>query len=206
MEKYLKGADYERQIRDHLLLQPDVVNAWLWKDIPESVLEDAGILYDFEKTRKQRRKAWETEHCLPDTGTDILAIKTDQPHVLLQAKNFNGTVQQADLAGFYRMQLIFDLPGEIWFPNKVSGVVADMPPGYTKTKLVKFAYEETPATEFRENQVRVFSCICIRHQWAPKAFHRTNCLSSIVAVLCTQLDSLLELAVLSRKRHQPLPA
>lgn len=197
MENYLKGAEYERQIRDHLLMQPDVVNAWLWKDIPEFVLEDSGILYDFEKTRKQRRKAWETEHCLPDTGTDILAIKTDQPHLLLQAKNYDGTVQQADLAGFYRMQLIFDLPGEIWFPNKVSGVVADMPPGYTKTKLVKFAYEENLVARFRENQVRKFLCICTHHQSPPRSFHHTSCLSSIVAVLCIQLDSLLELLVLS---------
>lgn len=147
MDNYLKGADYEKQIRDYLLAQPDIIDAWLWKEIPESVLEQAGILYDFEKTRKQRKKAWdEGEHCLPDTGTDILAIKKEQSHTLYQAKNYAGTVQQADLAGFYRMQLIFGLPGEIWFPNKVSRVVADMPPGYTKTKLVKFDYKKTPAS------------------------------------------------------------
>ena len=95
MDNYIKGAEYEKQIRDHLLFQPDVVNAWLWKDVPEYVLEDAGILYDFEKTRKQRRKAWETEHCLPDTGTDILAIKTDQPYVLLvKSKAQHGSWQE----------------------------------------------------------------------------------------------------------------
>lgn len=100
-------------------MQPDVVDAWLWKDIPECVLENAGILYEFEKTRKQRRKAWdEGAHCLPDTETDILAIKSKQPHVLIQAKNYSETVHQADLAGFYMMQPIFDLPGEVWFPNK----------------------------------------------------------------------------------------
>ena len=86
MDNYLKGADYERQIRDYLLLQPDVENAWLWKDIPEYVLEDAGILYDFEKTRKNRKQAWDTEHCLPDTRTDILAIKTNQPHTCFKPK------------------------------------------------------------------------------------------------------------------------
>lgn len=51
------------------------------------------------------------------------------------------------------MQLLFDLPGEIWFPNKVSGVVADMPPGYTKTKLVKFDYKKSPASITSQNQV-----------------------------------------------------
>ncbi len=164
MENYLKGAGYERQIRDYLLTQPDIIDAWLWKDIPESVLEQAGILYDFEKTRKQRKKAWDSgAHCLPDTGTDILAIKQEQLHTLYQAKNYAGTVQQADLAGFYRMQLIFDLPGEI--PNKVSGVVADMPPGYTKTKLVKFDYKESPASN--ANQVSLSSYTCIHLQTEP---------------------------------------
>ena len=56
-------------------MQPDIdiVDAWLWK---ESVLESAGTRYDFEKSRRQRKKARdEGAHCLPDTGTDILAIK-----------------------------------------------------------------------------------------------------------------------------------
>lgn len=74
--------------------------------------------------------------------------------IRLAAKNYTETVQQADLAGIYRMQLIFDLPGEIWFPNKVSRVVVDKPPSYTKTKLVKFDYKESMAS--LQNQVTLF--------------------------------------------------
>ncbi len=63
------------------------------------------------------------------------------------------------------MQLIFDLPGEIWFPNKVSRVVVDKPPSYTKTKLVKFDNKESMAS--LQNQVTLFWYIYTRRQPVP---------------------------------------
>lgn len=83
----------------------------------------------------------------------------------LAAKNYTETVQQADLAGIYSMQLMFDLPGKIWFPNKVSRVVAAMPPGYTKTKLVKFDHKESMAS--LQNQVTLFWYMYTRRQPVP---------------------------------------
>ena len=148
MDNIIKGEQYERQVLAEVLKDPSVKIAYLWKDVPEDVLDQCGILFDLKTNRLYRIEAWREGNPLPDTGTDIVAVKHIELTSLIQCKNHRGTVHQSTLAGIFRMVLMFKLPGEIWYSNKISRIVSNMPPDFKRLKLVKFPYtpEDVPAS------------------------------------------------------------
>ena len=68
----LKGEQYEVFIKK--FLENENEKAWLWKDIPELILRDAGLLGDWNLHRLIRKE--NKINSLPDLGTDILFKST----------------------------------------------------------------------------------------------------------------------------------
>ena len=120
MTSYLeRGSSYERQVRNYLAIQPDCEQVWLWKDTPERVLEEAGIIKDFDKQRIKRKQIWDSrEHHVRDTGVDIVVkslVQSESTFHLVQAKCYTDhKVNQDDLAGFFRHLLVTDLNGTVY--------------------------------------------------------------------------------------------
>jgi hypothetical protein len=53
-ENKIKGDNYERFIKQLLFEKNQNIDVWLWKDIPEYNLREAGILGDWNKYRLNR--------------------------------------------------------------------------------------------------------------------------------------------------------
>ena len=51
MNNIIKGHDYELFIRNYIDKLDDVYEVYLWKDVPEQTLFDAGLLVDYNRNR-----------------------------------------------------------------------------------------------------------------------------------------------------------
>lgn len=134
-----RGFQYELQTRNHIAIQSDTQQAWLWKHTPEKELESAGIIWDYDEQRIKRRKQWDTrEQLMPDTGVDIF-VKKDNGYMLVQCKNFSDRpVYPADLATFYQWQLEHDLPGEVYSNSPFHVSITSR--SFKKIRFVRFSY------------------------------------------------------------------
>ena len=65
----LKGDNYKKQIRDYIINTLSI-QAYLWKDIPETILIDNGIIGSHNENHLQRME--NIENSLQDTGIDII--------------------------------------------------------------------------------------------------------------------------------------
>ena len=118
MNNQEKGLNYEIFIKNYL--EEDSQNqAWLWKDIPEFNLKDAGLLDDWNLYRYVRKE--NKINSLPDLGTDIL-LKCNNEYKLIQCKNYGpkNYVNINDLAGFYGMMVHFKKDGILYYTSKLS--------------------------------------------------------------------------------------
>ena len=118
MNNQEKGLNYEIFIKNYL--EEDFQNqAWLWKDIPEYNLKDAGLLNDWNLHRYIRKE--NKINGLPDLGTDIL-LKCNNTYKLIQCKNYGpkNYVNINDLAGFYGMMVHFKKDGILYYTSKLS--------------------------------------------------------------------------------------
>ena len=52
-----RGYDYEVQVRNHIAIQPDTLQAWMWRKTPERELESAGFIWDYDQQRLKRKKS-----------------------------------------------------------------------------------------------------------------------------------------------------
>ena len=84
LNSHIKGKKYEIQTRDHII---NVLNkkAYLWEDIPETILINAGIIASHNLNRLIRKD--NKENPLMDTGIDIIQINEDNSISLVQCKN-----------------------------------------------------------------------------------------------------------------------
>lgn len=118
MNNQEKGLNYEIFIKNYL--EEDSNNqAWLWKDIPEYNLKDAGLLNDWNLHRYIRKE--NKINGLPDLGTDIL-LKSNNEYKLIQCKNYSpkNYVNINDLGGFYGMMVHFKKNGILYYTSKLS--------------------------------------------------------------------------------------
>ncbi len=102
MTNNMKGYIYEKFIRNHIDKFDYVSNVWLWKDIPEQVLHDAGLLIDYNRNRLFRLQSKSNnENISRDIGIDIIQLNTDDEYILIQCKNYTKCLCIKHLAGFY---------------------------------------------------------------------------------------------------------
>ena len=85
-----KGDQYEIFVRDHILHKLKK-SAWLWPDIPEQQLIEAGLIHSNNEARLKRKEKLTKENPLLDTGVDILQQDADG-FTLVQCKMATTTV------------------------------------------------------------------------------------------------------------------
>ena len=92
MENVIKGYNYEVFIRNYIDKRDDVHCAWLWKDVPEQELFNAGLIIDYNTNRKNRLKSKSTnKNITRDVGLDIIQLNNDKEYVFVQCKNYSKT-------------------------------------------------------------------------------------------------------------------
>lgn len=113
----LKGDKYENFIK--IYLENDVDKTWLWKDIPEFILKESGLLGDWNKHRLVRKEI--KINNIPDLGADIL-LKKNNKYILVQCKNFDAKnyVNIHHLGGFYSMIAHYQMDGIVYYTSKLS--------------------------------------------------------------------------------------
>jgi hypothetical protein len=140
-----KGLNYEIQIRDHII---NVLNeeAYLWKDIPETILIDAKIIGSHNNQRLKRIE--DKENPLPDTGIDILKKTINSKYTLVQCKNgYNKGVTMKDLAGFMCwMATLSEINGNVYYTNKLSINIRTLPTT-SRIQFIKHSYIENEKIE-----------------------------------------------------------
>jgi len=125
MNNIEKGTEYEIYIKKYL--ENDQVKTWLWKDIPEYILRDAGILGEWNKHRLIRKE--NKINSIPDTGCDILMKnENENEYKLIQCKNFTtNSVTIQHLAGFYMMVVHFQKHGIVYYTTKLAHMFENLP-------------------------------------------------------------------------------
>lgn len=133
-----KGNLYEKQVKVHL--QSPSQKSWLWKDIPEKELREAGLLGDWNEHRWARKN--NKINSLPDIGTDILLkICYENKYILVQCKNFATTYVSPDhLSGFYAMIAHYEMNGIVYYNSELSHYLRNIKKN-EKIKFEKFKYD-----------------------------------------------------------------
>jgi len=141
MNKYT-GDLYEKFIRDYL--QNKSSNVWLWYEIPEKILYDAGFANDLNKYRLKRKNK-----IIPDTGIDILQIKNGK-YIMVQCKNYTNTIRVDDLAGFFMMTTAHpNKIAKLYYTSNLTKNIKETIPLNSNIKLIKKSFKKHTDTEFK---------------------------------------------------------
>lgn len=99
-----KGLAYEKYVLEKLYDIYDIKEGYLWKNVPNNILEETGILYENNgKKIKPRYKEKNSKYnILLDTGIDIICKLEDDTILLVQCKAYSSKISQKHLSGFYR--------------------------------------------------------------------------------------------------------
>ena len=102
MSKIEKGREYEIYINDYLKTLPETENSYLWDEVPEKILYEAGLinLYNIKKLGKKQSKT----NPLKDVGIDIIMVNKTGEIEFVQCKYYDGSSLTLDkLSGFWFM-------------------------------------------------------------------------------------------------------
>ena len=121
INNHIKGKEYEIQTRDHII---NVLNkkAYLWEDVPETILVNAGIIGSHNINRLIRKE--KKENSLMDTGIDVIQVNEDDSVSLIQCKNgYKNGITMHDLSGFMCWMTVLDkLNGYVYYTDKISNI------------------------------------------------------------------------------------
>tara|TARA_Y100000389_G_scaffold73682_1_gene70326 strand:+ start:662 stop:1291 length:630 start_codon:yes stop_codon:yes gene_type:complete len=105
----IKGFDYEKYVLLKLKEIYDIKDIYLWKDIPDELLIESGIILNNDlkniKEKYKTNKYNRNYNVLLDTGIDIIAKLNNEDIILIQCKAYNSIISQKHLAGFFRTLL-----------------------------------------------------------------------------------------------------
>lgn len=152
MDNLIKGLEYEKQVILHLLKSNKLVFGW--NDIPIDVFIQSKIFENYSDKLNFRRKSLPDVHGVPDTGCDVYYF--DEQHkrwVIVQCKNYTGTVTLDKLAGFYGMLLSTELHGELFYTSSLSEPITRY--SQKKIKYIKHPYIDDNTKIIQENRVRL---------------------------------------------------
>ena len=134
----IKGFDYEKYVLLKLQDFYDIKNIYLWKDIPEELLIESGIILNNDlkniKEKYKKNKYNRNYNVLLDTGIDIIAKLKNEDIILIQCKAYNSIISQKHLSGFFRTLLdcyIINnkknkkIKGLIVHTNEISNLIKD---------------------------------------------------------------------------------
>ncbi|AYV76193.1 MAG: DEAD/SNF2-like helicase [Terrestrivirus sp.] len=144
MNNYLKGIEYEKQVKTHLLKSNDQV--FLWNEIPINIFIKSKIFENYADKLRFRKNSTD-DHGISDTGCDIFYFNKEQNQWLItQCKNYTNTVTLEKLAGFYDFIISTGLNGELYYTSKLSNIITR----YDK-KQIKFINH--PYTNNLDNRI-----------------------------------------------------
>lgn len=142
MDNYIKGIQYEKQIKKHLLVGHSQV--YLWNDIPLDVFMESKIYENYHDKLEFRRSLMDetnNKHRVLDTGCDIFYHnEKEKKWLIVQCKNYKQTITQAKLAGFYGMLCSVKLHGELYYTSKLSRVITQYK--QPDIKFIRHPYQE----------------------------------------------------------------
>jgi superfamily II DNA or RNA helicase len=118
MNNYEKGKEYEIFVCNHINKNLPNTIAYLWKDIPDSILYECNFIENYDEYKKDRDLV---KNSLHDIGIDIIQknLETNE-YTYVQCKNYEESICINDLAGyFYVMSLSIhnDKKGIIYTSN-----------------------------------------------------------------------------------------
>lgn len=119
MDSKTIGTLYEIYICDYLNTLPTTKCAYLWKNVPDNILENIGLLTKDNAIifRKNRNN---TLNPFIDIGIDIVCVNNDNKIDLIQCKNYKTSITISDLAGFYFVMAHFpNHNGYVYHPNNI---------------------------------------------------------------------------------------
>jgi superfamily II DNA or RNA helicase len=94
-----KGTIYENFVCDHINKNILNTTAYLWKDVPDTILYNCNFIDNFDKCREQRD---ECKNRLHDIGVDIIQINNlTNEYTFVQCKNHDNVLQMCDLSGYF---------------------------------------------------------------------------------------------------------
>ena len=137
----IKGDTYELQIKNYII---NVLNkpAFLWNEAPETILINSGIIGSHNQHRERRIE--DNKNFLVDTGIDIVQVEENNLCSLVQCKNgYKNGLTINDLAGFMCwMSGLTNLIGYVYYTNKLSRNVRELPNPTERIKYIKQKYNE----------------------------------------------------------------
>ena len=115
-----RGDIYEKYISNYLSQENENSINWIWHNIPEEHLINAGIIGDWNQHRINRKL--NRINKLPDLGCDILYLGNDGEYKIIQCKFYNSNSIGIDcLAGFNAMMLAYDhLKGIVYHTSQIT--------------------------------------------------------------------------------------
>ena len=123
MNNIIKGTIYEHEICEYL--NKNIGIAWVWRNIPEDVLLESGLIHNQNEHRiKKLRNKDDPEsyaNTLIEIGIDIL-LKVDNKYNLVQCKcGYKNGLTIGNLGGFSYMLLNHpDKDGIVYYTDKLS--------------------------------------------------------------------------------------
>lgn len=105
----IKGFQYEKYVVKKLKDYYDIVEIYLWKDVPDYLLIESGIILNNDliniKEKYKTNKYYRNYNVLLDTGIDIICKLKNNNIILIQCKAYNSIISQKHLSGFFRTLL-----------------------------------------------------------------------------------------------------
>jgi predicted helicase len=102
----IKGFQYERYVVKKLRDFFDIAEIYLWKDVPDYLLIDSGIILSNDlvnvKDKYKTSDVYRNYNVLLDTGIDIIFKLNSGEIYLVQCKAYNSIISQKHLSGFFR--------------------------------------------------------------------------------------------------------
>ena len=135
MNNKIKGDLYETFICNYLN-NLNNTQAFLWNNVPEQLLFEAGLINDYNRHRLIRKKN-NKMNPLQDVGIDILLIEKNNIS-FVQCKNYTNTIPLCDLAGFFMiMAKYIYVRGCVYYTSKLSSKIIEYIGDDTRIKLIK---------------------------------------------------------------------
>lgn len=105
----IRGFQYEKYVLNKLHDFYDIKEIYLWKNVPDSLLIDSGIILSNDlvniKEKYKTSKYLRNYNVLLDTGIDIICKLQNDNIILVQCKAYNSIISQKHLSGFFRSLL-----------------------------------------------------------------------------------------------------
>jgi superfamily II DNA or RNA helicase len=150
----IKGYNYEIQIRNHIINNLKK-QAYLWNDVPETLLIKAGIIASHNENRLRRKEF--KENPLQDTGVDIIQVDNDNTCSFVQCKNgYKSGVTYNHLAGFLMWMMSFqNIKGYVYYTSKISSHIRSMPKN-DRVDYIKLPYLENIVEEQSTHSIKPY--------------------------------------------------